>query len=172
MGKYVAKIGTSAFTLLPVWFCNGIWHGAEWGYLFYGLYYFVILLLEVILEPVKEKLLSILKIDASNKIWSAIMIFKTWIIIFTGELFFRAEKLDVGIHMFKSIFKDFSLKALWDGSLLHIGLSSADFACVILFTMMVGIVGHFKEKQVDIYSKLIVGKHQQDGHYIMLLFLQ
>ena len=154
MGKYVAKIGTSAFTLLPVWFCNGIWHGAEWGYLFYGLYYFVILLLEVILEPVKEKLLSILKIDASNKIWSAIMIFKTWIIIFTGELFFRAEKLDVGVHMFKSIFKDFSLKALWDGTILHIGLSSADFACVILFTIMVGIVGHFKEKQVDIYSKI------------------
>lgn len=154
MNKYIAKIGTSALTLFPVWLCNGLWHGAEWGYLFYGLYYFIILLLEVMLEPVKEKLLSVLKIDASNKVWSALMIFKTWIIIFTGELFFRAEKLDVGMHMFGSIFKGFKLDALWDGSLLKLGLSHADFACAIVFTIVVGIVGHYKEKQVDIYNKI------------------
>lgn len=154
MNKYIAKIGTSAITLFPVWFCNGIWHGAEWGYLFYGLYYFVILLFEVMLEPVKERILSALKIAETNKVWSALMIFKTWIIIFTGELFFRAEKLDVGMHMFASIFKGFSLKALWDGSLLHLGLSTADFACAILFTIFVGIVGYLKEKQVDIYGKI------------------
>lgn len=154
MNKYIAKIGTSAMTLFPVWFCNGIWHGAEWGYLFYGLYYFVILLLEVALEPVKEKLLALFKIEETNKVWSAVMIFKTWIIIFTGELFFRAERLDVGMHMFASIFKGFAIQNLWDGSLLHIGLSVADFVCAIVFTICVGIVGHLKEKEVDIYGKI------------------
>ena len=154
MNKYIAKVGTSAMTLFLVWLCNGIWHGAEWGYLFYGLYYFVILLFEVILEPVKEKVLKTLKIEETNKIWSAVMIFKTWIIIFTGELFFRAEKLDVGIAMFKSIFTGFRISDLWNGTLLHLGLSVADYTCAIVFTLLVGVVGHLKEKQVDIYGKI------------------
>ena len=29
-----------------VWFLTGFWHGAEWNFMFWGLYYFVLLVLE------------------------------------------------------------------------------------------------------------------------------
>ena len=34
------------FNLLVVWACTGIWHGANWNFLLWGLYYFVFLTLE------------------------------------------------------------------------------------------------------------------------------
>ena len=32
--------------LFIVWFCTGLWHGASWNYILWGLYYFIFLLLE------------------------------------------------------------------------------------------------------------------------------
>ena len=54
-GKYWSMVGTSAMALFPVWVATGVWHGAGWKYLFYGMYYFVILLFGVAMEPIKEK---------------------------------------------------------------------------------------------------------------------
>ena len=44
LGKYFTRLGATALCLFPVWLCNGLWHGASWNYIFYGMYYFVILL--------------------------------------------------------------------------------------------------------------------------------
>ena len=32
--------------MFVVWFLTGMWHGASWNYIFWGLYYFCFLLLE------------------------------------------------------------------------------------------------------------------------------
>jgi alginate O-acetyltransferase complex protein AlgI len=34
------------FNLLAVWFLTGLWHGASWNFVLWGLYYFVLLMLE------------------------------------------------------------------------------------------------------------------------------
>lgn len=38
--------GRQIFNLFVVWFLTGLWHGASWNYVLWGLYYFVLLLLE------------------------------------------------------------------------------------------------------------------------------
>ena len=43
------------FNLLVVWACTGIWHGASWNYLLWGLYFFVLLILEFFLLKVLDK---------------------------------------------------------------------------------------------------------------------
>jgi D-alanyl-lipoteichoic acid acyltransferase DltB (MBOAT superfamily) len=46
LNPYGTRLGDMAIALLPVWLCNGIWHGPKWTYIFYGIYYFIIIMIE------------------------------------------------------------------------------------------------------------------------------
>ena len=147
-GKYVAKIGTLAIALFPVWLCNGLWHGARWSYIFFGMYYFVVLLLTAIFDPLRDSVLKRLHISKDASWYKAIRILKTWIIIFTGELFFRAEGLQIGIQMLRSMFRDFSFSQLSVENWPNMGLDRADYYAVIIACAVVAIVEFIKEKEV------------------------
>ena len=79
---------------------------------------------------------------------------KTWVIIFVGELFFRADGLRAGLHMFRSIFRNFQLSNLWDGSLLNLGMSRADLFAVMAGCIVVAIVGSAKERGIRVRNSL------------------
>lgn len=144
-GKYITKLGVSALCLFPVWICNGLWHGARWSYIFYGMYYFTILLFGIAVEPLRDTFVNRLHLNKEAYYYRIPQILKTWIIIFTGELFFRANGFLAGVQMFKSMFQDFEIHKLWDGTLLSMGLDKADYLVVIVGCVLVMIVGMIKE---------------------------
>ena len=160
LNKYLTKLGVTVIALFPVWLCNGLWHGARWSYIFYGMYYFVILTAEVAAEPFKERVLSACKIREEAAWFCALRVLKTWVIIFAGELFFRAESLSDGFRMFTRIFPwgtmakscgyagDFGLTKLWDGTLLSLGLDTADYMAVAAGCVVVAAVGVIREKKL------------------------
>ena len=74
------------------------------------------------------------------------------VIIFTGELFFRADGLKTGIHMFLSIFKGFRVDNL--NQILMSGLDKGDYAAIIIGTVIVFAVGILKEKNIIGIEKL------------------
>lgn len=148
LGKYITKLGVSALALFPVWLCNGLWHGPRWSYIFYGMYYFVILLGGIALEPVRNKFIKICRINEDAFYFKIPRILKTWMIIFTGELFFRANGLSAGLKMFRSIFRDFELHKLWDGTFLTFGLDKADYLIIAAGCAAVALVGMIKEREL------------------------
>ena len=153
-GKYITMLGTSAIALFPVWICNGLWHGARWSYIFYGMYYFSLILVGIAVEPVRDRILKILHISPEFQGLKYMRIAKTWVIIFVGELFFRADGLRAGLHMFRSIFRNFQLSNLWDGSLLNLGMSRADLFAVMAGCIVVAIVGSAKERGIRVRNSL------------------
>lgn len=146
VGKYLTRLVEMAMALLPVWLANGLWHGAAWSYICYGLYYFVVILTEQALESLRIKAIGRLKVTEDNKWYGWVRRAKTWIIIFTGELFFRADTLKTGISMFKSMFKGFSIPALFDGSFLKMGLDIYDWCVVGICMIIVIVVGALRER--------------------------
>lgn len=85
-GNRVSK-GKWIRNMLVVWLLTGLWHGAAWNFLLWGLYYFILLYLEktVLKEPLK-KLPSIVKYII------------TFAFVNIGWLLFRVNHLiDVGI---------------------------------------------------------------------------
>lgn len=154
LGKYVTMLGTSAAALLPVWLCNGLWHGPRWSYIFYGLYYFTLILLGIAVQPVRDKVLAACRIDENSRIWRRVQITKTWVIIFTGELFFRANGLRAGVRMFRSMFQDFDIRQLWDGTLPPWGIKTSDIAIVAAGCLAAAVIGMLQEKGVCIRESL------------------
>ena len=155
VGKHGTRMVASAMALLPVWLCNGLWHGPKWTYIFYGIFYFFVIMIELIFEPLGDMILAKLKLTRENKAVDLIRIFRTWIVIFAGELFFRADTLPYGFKMFKSMFSGFNLSFLWNGAALGWGLDIYDWL-IILFTLCIVIaVSVIKEKGIDITAGLL-----------------
>lgn len=57
LGGNRVTTGRHIFNLLVVWFCTGLWHGASWNFVIWGLYYGILLIFEkYVLKGKIEKL--------------------------------------------------------------------------------------------------------------------
>ena len=118
------------------------------------MYYFVILLAGAALEPVREKVIKTFHADENAWYWRMPQTLKTWVIIFAGELFFRANGLRAGIKMFLSMFQNFHFQTLWDGTLLNQGIDMADILVICAGCVIVGIVGVLKERNIHVGERI------------------
>ncbi len=102
--KNIAIMGCDILALLGVWLFAGIWHGTGWNFLLYGLYYFVFIAAERLVESYKKKRRKRLGLKkqpetTSHKIFSHIYFF---IVLIFGQLMFRSE----GVSGFGKFFAD------------------------------------------------------------------
>ena len=153
IGKYYGPLLTSSFALLCVWLCNGIWHGSAWNYIFFGLYHFVFIMIGRIAEPISKKLCERIKIDYNNILLKVFRIIRTTILVFFGELFFRADGLTNGFNMFKKILLNFKISSI-DTEILKLGLDKHDFIIILVFTIVFFIISVLKEKGINIRESI------------------
>ncbi len=78
--------------LLAVWFLTGMWHGASWNFIIWGLYYFVFLLIEKFIWTDFTKLRH-----AIRRVFALAVVFFSWVI-------FRFEDLSVLGSAFRGMF--------------------------------------------------------------------
>ena len=77
--------------LLIVWMLTGLWHGAQWNFMFWGLYYGVILILEKYLWGSKiEKLPA-----AVQHIYAFVLVLFGWVFFFSPTLGYACQYLKV-----------------------------------------------------------------------------
>lgn len=145
---HTAKLIPLGISLFCVWLSNGIWHGASWKYICYGLYYYIIIMLGSAFAPLNNKLIAKLKINVQSWWYKTFQIARTCLLVVFGMLIFRAKDLSTAFSMFASIFKG------GETSLLSLGLNSKDF--IVLFVMIVLFVIYsvFKEKDIDLLEKI------------------
>lgn len=152
-GKEVSKFVAPTIALFCVWSCNGLWHGAKWTFIFYGIYYFVLIFIENITEEPVKRLTDRLHINRSSKPYRAFQAVKLMIIVAVGELFFRATTVKDGFMMLGRIFTDFGISD-FAADYASLGLEYYDWIIVGLGVVTVSIVGYFNEKGVSVRDKI------------------
>ena len=153
LGKNAVKLLTPAIALFPVWLANGVWHGAKWSYIFYGMYYFVIVYLETVLEEPVQKLLERIKLSDSSVPVRVFRYLKLMLIVVVGEMFFRAETLSAGMHMLKLIFTDLRFDMVAN-HIQDIGIDRYGYIVIIFGILVVCAVEIMKEAGIPIRAKL------------------
>ena len=154
LGKHLSAMIPLVCALFCVWAVNGFWHGAGYQYLFFGMYYFVIIALSNILEPVFKAILKKLHLGEEKVGWRIFQHIRTLIIVFIGEMFFNATDLASGFAMFGKIFSDFRFTEFTDGTLLSIGMDIQDFVIVTIALVTVLVVGILHEKNIRIRQRI------------------
>lgn len=148
----------SMIALFAVWFTNGLWHGADWKYIVYGLYYYVLTLMGMCFEPLFNKIYDKYKIDKNSWIVSSLKILRTFILVNIGMLIFRASNLNVAWDMFTQIFKGGSFNFIKDGVIDY-----QDFIISILSIGVLLTADIMKENKIDIREKI-----SQKNYYFKL----
>ena len=96
LGNHFGPLISGSIALLCVWVCNGLWHGAGWHYLFFGMYHFVLILCGSMVEPLVIKVTGALHIRRDSAPYRVMQIVRTGLLVCIGELFFRRKDLGPG----------------------------------------------------------------------------
>ena len=138
MGKSLRKVlGDRVGKLFPVlcaqmatFITIGLWHGAEFKYVAYGLYNGIVIISGLLLEPYFKKWIEALHINIESKGWKLFQILRTMLIVICGRVFPKAASFTVALSMFASIFK-FSNKLGIKDTIHAMGLTKYDY--IVLF---------------------------------------
>ena len=149
---HIGSLVVGSVALLIVWLCNGLWHGAAWNFIFFGLYHFGLIVLANILQPLIIKICHKLKINRNSKLYKFGQMLKTSLLVVIGEMIFRANGFREALKMLKLMVTNFSFKAVQTGNIFHYGLDRHDLAIVVLVVILVLVVSVMKEKNIDIRS--------------------
>jgi D-alanyl-lipoteichoic acid acyltransferase DltB (MBOAT superfamily) len=79
MPEFGKKI-PAVFGLIIVWFLTGLWHGASWNYVLWGLYYGAIIILSVAFDPLIKKFYASTHIKEKKvlgKLWAVFQWLRT-----------------------------------------------------------------------------------------------
>ncbi len=143
--KYISRFIITAFPLFFVWFFNGMWHGASFKYVVYGLYYYVLMMIGILLEPVFKKIISIFKINTEVWSYKFFQALRTILIVCFGMFLFRVDS-------FKQMGLMIHSKAT--ASLFSLGLKKLDFALLMVGILVMLVVGVMQEFNINIRKEL------------------
>ena len=134
VGKPVGSRFPVYFSSLTVWFVTGIWHGASWNFVVWGLLNSIIMLVSQELKPLYEK--------ADNRLgYRKLKYYKVFEIIRTTAIVCCLQMLDYyrniaeAFRMFFSMFRGGNYAAVFTKGMWSIGLSVADY--IVLFAGVV-----------------------------------
>ena len=93
LGGNRVTLGKQIRNIFAVWFLTGLWHGASWNFIVWGLYYGVILLLEkMVFKNILEKTPNFIKHAY------------TLLLVVIGWVFFASTDLTMAINYIKVMF--------------------------------------------------------------------
>ena len=129
-----AKLGDKLGKRLPVyissftvWLATGLWHGAGWNFIIWGLANWAIIMVSQELEPLYTRFHR--RFPVTGKRWfKLIQVGRTVLIMSCLRLFDCYKDVPLTFKMFVSMFTARNWAILFDGSLLALGLSPLDYA--------------------------------------------
>lgn len=151
-GNRMGPLLLSGVPLLCVWMANGLWHGAGTQYLLFGAYYFAVIWLGGLLDPVAQAVCERLGVSRSCGAYRAFQHVRTLVVVLAGELVFRSADAAQALWLLGRATVGFVPASLVDGTALGVGMDAHDFLVVAASCLALLVVGALRERGVSVLS--------------------
>lgn len=144
-GAHIAKVLPTAFSSLIVFLVVGIWHGASWKYVAFGLWNGGVIMLSILMKPLFDGALKKLHINPSNFLWGLFQILRTFIIVCIGYVFDIAPSFKQAIWTFKMILIGQKLTG-FKAQLIELGLGKINLGILGIGALVILVSSIIQEK--------------------------
>lgn len=137
--KGIGKRVTVYISCFVVWLATGIWHGAAWNFVVWGLANYVVIMVSQELEPLYAKFHA--RFHWKEKApYEVFQILRTVCLMSAIRMFDCYRDVPLTFKMLGSMFTSFKPSVFFDGSLLAIGLTASDYAVLLVgFAVVLGV---------------------------------
>lgn len=129
---------------------SGLWHGAQWNFVFWGLLNGLYQVIGDWLRPVRRALLRVTELDTDTLGHKGAQVFCTWLCVNLAWVFFRADRLMDSFAILRSIFTASNIYILFDGSLFGCGLDEPNFLLLLVYIAILFVADLCKYKGINI----------------------
>jgi D-alanyl-lipoteichoic acid acyltransferase DltB (MBOAT superfamily) len=140
------------FVTLVVWFATGIWHGASWNFIVWGLLNAVVILLSQECRPLYEKFHAHFPGIQKKYAYRIFQVVRTVLLMSSLRMLDCYRNVGLTFKMFGTMFTDWNMTAAMKG-LLQLGLTAADYAVVAVAVVLVLCVS-LKQRRGSIRERL------------------
>ena len=150
-GPYIGSRLPAFTSMFIVYILVGFWHGSSWKYVAYGIWNGIFIMSGILLEGPYAKLRRLCRIREETATWRVFQSVRTFVVVSFGRFFSRGFSLTAALQMFRHTFRDWrDISFLTDGTLLKLGLNTANWVMLGVFLLVLFCVDHTHEKGVGI----------------------
>lgn len=135
----------SCFPAFVVWVVTGIWHGAAWKFVAWGLYHAALIILGNVFSDFNAGLVEKAGIRTDTIGWRLWQTGRTFALCCVGRVFFRANSIGAAFGIFRNTLRDLSFIGIRSGYLYQFGLNSANFWFAMLAILVLLAVDLLQE---------------------------
>ena len=165
-GKWSKKIfGRSTGRTLPICLANlivflvvGVWHGAAWKYIIYGMYNGFIIAFSGLMAPNYRKWKKVCHIQEKSAGWQVFQILRTFLLVNISWFFDRADTVSQAFSMMKNSVTQWSPGKIQEIPIGQGGTTDYTIyalAILALGVMVLFIFSFFEEKGINLFSRLM-----------------
>ncbi len=156
-GSHIAKVLPTSFASFIVFFMVGIWHGANWKYVAFGVYNGGIIMLAVLLKPVFDGTLKRLHINRDSAPYTVFRIIRTFMLVLVGYVFDVAPTFNEAMMTFRLIFTDQNFKVGY-GEISELGLNELTMLYLAACVVFIFIISVIQERHSDTTIRAMLSK--------------
>lgn len=133
--------------LLLTFLVSGIWHGAAWNFIFWGLLHGIYEIAGHITKPVAEKLCRRFRVRTASFGYRLLQTAKCWLLVCFAYVFFKAGSIRIGFGYLWNMFTRWNPWVLFDGSLYTLGITEKYVHVLIVAIVILLLVDWLKYKR-------------------------
>ncbi len=118
-GVHTSRVLASAPPIMGVWILTGLWHGASWNFVAWGLFHGSLILLSTAFAEPFQSTLKKWRVPTKSAGYKLLQMGKVFFLCSIGRVFFRAESVSAAIVIFKNIATLSSPNVMIDVLALH-----------------------------------------------------
>ncbi|MDD2980148.1 MAG: MBOAT family protein [Hespellia sp.] len=162
LGKQIGRALPICIANIIVFLVVGIWHGAAWKFIVYGLYNGLVIGISGMLAPQFRQWKNALHINDKGKGWMVFQILRTFVLVNISWFFDMASNVPDALKMMRYAVTKFEISELFTAGIIPLGNNNPKYIMLVIATILFGcavlfVVSVFQERgltEAELYRKV------------------